>query len=455
MDRYSNLIERADMLCRQERLDMAAESLQQAIAEDPDRSIAYSMLSILKSDQPQTTEAMELAQRGIALGPDESYAYYAMSVVLTRQKKFSEADQAIATAIEFSPTHSDYHGQRAAIAIHQNRWQDAIDYAEAGLQFDPDDVKCNNLRAIALTHSGRREEAGLAIESVLQNSPEDPVSHANLGWTRLHEGRPDDAAEHFREALRLDPNSDWARQGIVEALKGKNFVYRQFLRYSLWVSRFSAKAQMLAFIGIIVLLQLLIRMPEGSLLRTAGIWLGLLYALFVGSLWLASPLFDLLLRVSRLGRLALTDDQKSDSNYLLLALVFIGGLMAGPIVTGFRMFDLLNYAFLTIPMAVMLSTPRRAKRKQAALAVVVIYAIAAVYWYRWYIDCGIDGLAGAASINQFLSGLEGLPADGVPDDERYTQLLEHAFAQRRLQQYFFWPSVLMSWASGYLRQSTH
>ena len=55
--------------------------------------------------------------------------------------------------------------------------------------------------------------------------------------------------EHFREALRLNPNMEWARQGILEALRARNPIYRVMLRYFLWMSRFRGKVQFGIVIG--------------------------------------------------------------------------------------------------------------------------------------------------------------------------------------------------------------
>jgi hypothetical protein len=85
--------------------------------------------------------------------------------------------------------------------------------------------------------------------------------------------------EHFREALRREPNLEWVRQGIVEALEVRHWLYRQIPRYFLWMSRLGRHAQW-------------------------GVLLGLLFAQQV--LASAVPLFNLLLRMNRFGLLLLT-----------------------------------------------------------------------------------------------------------------------------------------------------
>ena len=58
----------------------------------------------------------------------------------------------------------------------------------------------------------------------------------------LDEGKYPQAMEHFREALRLEPDMEWARLGVVETLKAKRVLYRPVLWYFLWISKFSSRA---------------------------------------------------------------------------------------------------------------------------------------------------------------------------------------------------------------------
>ena len=90
---------------------------------------------------------------------------------------------------------------------------------------------------MALTHLGRRGEAGTAIDTALARDPKNALTHANRGWTLLHGGDHARALEHFREALRLDPELAWARRGIVETLSARGPVIRLLLRYFLWMQR--------------------------------------------------------------------------------------------------------------------------------------------------------------------------------------------------------------------------
>jgi len=225
----------------------------------------------------------------------------------------------------------------ANIHLQEARWRDALNAAEQGLQFDPEHVGCTNLQAIALVKLGRKSEAGRTIHTALSRNPDNALTHANQGWTLLEQGQPKAAAEHFREALRLDPQNEWARQGIIEALKAQNIIYALMLKYFLWMAKFSRRGQwgiiLAGYIGNRLLGVLANAEPD----LAPWIWpLRILYLVFALMTWLAYPFFNLLLRLNKFGRWVLSPEQTAASNWfglcLLLALVSLGGCV-------FRGFD--------------------------------------------------------------------------------------------------------------------
>src|SRR5262249_45363590 len=104
-----------------------------------------------------------------------------------------------------------------------------------------------------------------------------------------------------------DPTLEFARYGIVEALKSKNLIYALFLRYFLWMGRLSSQVQWAIVLGGFFGYQLL----AGVARRNPNLspWLVpilVAYAVFALMTWIAAPLFNLLLRLDRYGRYALS-----------------------------------------------------------------------------------------------------------------------------------------------------
>lgn len=356
-------LQRAQVLLQQHRPELAEESLRRALVDEPQLAPAHSLLGLCLAARKQFAEAESEAGQAIGLAPDNPFSHYAMASVLEDRNKLPQAEAAIRQAIALDPADADYHATLAQILLRREDKAGALAASESALQFDPDHMGANNLRAIALTQLGRKAEAGQSIEATLSRNPDDAVSHANRAWTLLHEGRPKNALPHFREALRLDPNNEWARAGCVEAMKAGNPFYAVMLRYFLWTSRLSSQARWGLFLGLWF---------GHKLLRGAGkshpalapfvLPITVLYLSFVLSTWLASPLFNLLLRLSPYGRHLLHDDQRRQAQAVGIALAAGALFLTAWLVTGMRHLGLAcsagACAALSLPLAGVFSCPR-------------------------------------------------------------------------------------------------
>jgi tetratricopeptide (TPR) repeat protein len=180
---------------------------------------------------------------------------------------------------------------------------------------------------MSLVKLGRRAEAGQTIGATLARNPEDALTHANQGWTLLESGDPKQAMLHFREALRLEPNQEWARAGIVEALKARNIIYRVCLNYFLFMSKLSPQTQWVIVVGLFLLQRVAGSLADKNPTLAPFIQPFLiLYLVFALLTWLGSPLFDLLLCLDKFGRLVLSTDQKQRA-------LAVAGVLAAALAT--------------------------------------------------------------------------------------------------------------------------
>jgi tetratricopeptide (TPR) repeat protein len=310
-------LERASLLFGQSRYDLAEKELRQALSEVPDSGPAHALLALCLSRRQQKEEAIAAGERAVGLAPDLAFCHYALADALYHADRLRAAADAIAAAIELEPTDADHFALQAAIRFDQRDWPGTLAAAEQGLSLDPEHVGCTNLRAMALVKLGRKQEAGATLAGALERDPESALSHANQGWTMLEQSRPAEALNHFREALRIDPSLDWARQGVVEALKARHLVYRLMLRFFLWMAKLSGAARWGVVLGVLVLQQGLGAAAPRDPILAAVVNIAF-YALvaFVVLTWVADALFNLLLRLNRFGRLALSRDQVVASNWV-------------------------------------------------------------------------------------------------------------------------------------------
>lgn len=367
-------VQRGLLLYQQSRFQQAEPEFRQALAAEPDDAYTRALLALTLSHQERFDDAeAELAQ-ALQADPSLSFVHYARAFVLDGRRHYETAQKAIAEAIELEPEEPDYRALQAQIYLNQRDWKSALAAAEAGLAEDPEHVQCANLRAIALVRLGRREEAGQTIDAALSKDPENSVTHANQGWTLLHAGQQGKALEHFRESLRLDPENEWARQGTIEALKARYFTYSLLLRYFLWMSRLSRQMQWIVILGGVFGMRALRGLARSNPdLEPYVFPIQIVYLAFVFLTWTAEPLFNLLLRLNKFGRMVLSDKERTASNWVggfmgVAVLCLCLAALYWPMIAGAFVFG-----FSVLPVAAIFNCPEGWPRR-----LMVAYTIAVV-----------------------------------------------------------------------------
>lgn len=321
-------LQRAQLLIQQSRYELALKEVQQALVTDPDDALAHAFMAICLTEQNKLDSALTAAQRAVHLEPDFPYAYFVLGNVLTQQDQLPEAEATAREAIRLAAWDADNFALLARIKFRQKQWQAALDAAAQGLEVEAEHAGCQNLRALALSRLGRGAEASLALEDALAQDPENPLTHANRGWTQLQNGQREEALASFREALRLDPTLDWARAGMIEALKARYFIYRLMLRYFFWMERLDSRTQWFIIIGLYLASRFSRSLSQTSpSLAPVLVPVNYLYLVFVFLSWTARPLFNLLLRLNSFGRMLLDRRQIMGSNVL-------GGVLLGAVLAG-------------------------------------------------------------------------------------------------------------------------
>ena len=309
-------LDRARLLLAQSRPADAERESMLALAQHPEDPQALAFLALSRIEQGKDEVALDAAQEAVGFSPDNPFFHYVHAHVLRNMDRADDAFRAIQEAIRLDPDDADSYVLLSSIELARNRWPAALEAAELALALNAEHVGAANLRAMALVRLGRKAEAMESVDYALDRAPEDAFSHANQGWNYLHRNAPRKAQEHFREALRLDPDLDYAREGMLEALKAQNPVYRIMLAYFLWLGRQSARFQWAFILGVFFGVRIA-RSLSASQPGMNWLWwplLGLFY-IFVYLSWTAQPMFNLMLRFDRFGRHVLSADQLTGANW--------------------------------------------------------------------------------------------------------------------------------------------
>ena len=329
-------IERGRLLYHQGRYDEALEELGEALAEDPQSSEGHAFYALSLSELERADEAVAAARRAVESDPDHAFPHFVHAKVLYEFDRNDEATHAIAEALRIDPEEPSYYALSAALRLDGGNARGAIRMAERGLAVNPEHVGCLNLRSMALTQLGRRAEAQQGLDAALAADPDSALSHANRGWTYLHSADAKQALAHFSEALRLDPTNEWARSGLIEALKARNLIYRAVLTWYLFSARLSTRARWALVLGIMFGARVLRKTLQSyEHLAPLAVLVGLAYLSIIYLSWVAVPLFNLMLFLDKLGRHALSREQRSSALAFGASLLLAVGVAAVSLGFGF------------------------------------------------------------------------------------------------------------------------
>ena len=321
-------LERGKLLLAQNRVEDAEAEFKKALERNPNDGYAMAWLAECAIQQRKYADALEMAEYAMQREPNDNFLLYTYARSNFYNKKISKAEEIIDRALSLYPRDADFFLLGAHISFYQEKWQKALGSAEQGLEIEPENVNLINIRTQALIKLNRKEEAAATIDYALNKAPEDSYSHANKGWVALEQSKYDDAFKHFREALRLSPENDFAKTGLKEAIKSKNLLYRGMLKYFLWIAKMDSRNRWAFIIGAYILYRVIVYLAENNPSIAPLLYpLIAFYVLFALSSWIAIPLSNLFLRLHPIGKFALDKDEITGAN-------LIGAVLGGAILSG-------------------------------------------------------------------------------------------------------------------------
>ncbi|MBK0402612.1 tetratricopeptide repeat protein [Adhaeribacter sp. BT258] len=355
--------DRALLLIQQRKFNLAEAELRNALSQDLDNAQNHAFLALCLMNQQKTREALQEVDLAIALEPDFAFPHYIQSLIFYNEDKLDACETAIKEAIRLDSYDATFYDILGSVFFKQKNFREAMRIAEEGLTIDPENVDCLNLKARALNLLGDKKLAADSYKNAFYHEPENDLTHANQGWSYIETGEYKKALEHFQEALRLNPNSDFAREGLVEALKAKYWIYRAVLNLNYKMLSLGSGARWGMMIGVILFVRVMpILIP--------------FYLVLIFFTWFSDLIFNTLLRFNTYGRQALSAEQIKGSNIFLAFLT--GGataLTAGNFLA-IESFEVLGIVLigLLFPVAGTLSMENKTARKKSFYATLVLAA---------------------------------------------------------------------------------
>lgn len=254
------ILQRARLLMDQRRYADAAEWFQRLLAISPHDAYVLAQLAVCWCHVPgKEGQSVQVARHAVAAAPDQSYFHAVLALTLVESAKvgqnavLNEALESASKARELDPDSSFAHGLRALALLRLHRFPEAEVSARRALALDTESTMAAQVLSVALLNQKKDEDLNSLVDWQLAENPDDSGAHVSAGYRDLMKGAHKEACGHFREALRLNPNHEGARQGLIESFRARSWFYRLYVRFSYFMSQFGQRgAGGIIFLGFVV-----------------------------------------------------------------------------------------------------------------------------------------------------------------------------------------------------------
>ncbi len=218
LDAYLKCLEARENLFRLNRDSnlKARQRAEEAIALDPEYSIAYSLLSnthILdvwfkwsKSPKESMMRAFELAKKALALDESNSGAHLVFAKIFLLQRLHDKAIAEAERAVSLAPNAADAINILGLILRFAGRPQEAAPMHERAIRLNPmPPAQYLYQLALCYTFIGEYEKAIAICKEALHKNPDDFVGRITLTIAYSSFGRDEEARSEATEVLRIHP----------------------------------------------------------------------------------------------------------------------------------------------------------------------------------------------------------------------------------------------------------
>ena len=323
-------LQRGELLRDQGRYAEAEKYFQQAIAQQPNNAEGYHELAFCYCDwEGHDKQALKTIDRAIELDPNSSENFALRAWLLGNLDRYKEAVATADQALALNPNNIlALNSQSRAFGL-LCKWVESEEVARRVLALHAQNEVASNLLAVALRQQGRVEESEAVSSSLLSHDPDSSMTQCNAGWTALHAGDYRRANQHFMEALRLNPESDFARRGLLHAFNSRVWIYRLYFSFVAWISRHRKETRYLFFGVIYVAYRVVVTTLRNNFGHEGLWWSMVLIALYLAVFGFGKSFGNLFLLLDRFARHALTRKEKL---WTLFPAVIYGGILASLVV---------------------------------------------------------------------------------------------------------------------------
>lgn len=158
-------------------------------------------------------EAQQQYEKALSIAPKDFNALIGLARLQDRDGRTAEAQAVYQRAIKAHPKNALVYNDLGLSYARQRQLDKSLASLSKAVELAPDSTKYRNNLATVLVESGRTDEALAQLSTI--GSP--AVAHYNVGYLLLKKDEKAAAAQHFQQALSLDPGMAPAREMLAKA----------------------------------------------------------------------------------------------------------------------------------------------------------------------------------------------------------------------------------------------
>lgn len=204
-------------LLKDGRIDEAAESLERALAVEPNNYIASMALANIRRDQSRFDDAVELYRGLAATYPETAEPLVGLGYIALWRNELKEAAELLQQALSLDPASVLPHYLLAIALFRLRHPREATRHLRAATRSDVRSPAAHHALGVAYAVSGDLRRAARAFKTALTLMPGMSEAARGLGKVLLQQGRAEKAIDVLADYLSRRPEDYEARELLARA----------------------------------------------------------------------------------------------------------------------------------------------------------------------------------------------------------------------------------------------
>jgi len=215
-----NIYHQAVARINQKRFADAEAAIRKGLNVIPQSGKLYGLLGVVHQANNRLEDAIAAYGRAITLSPGVESHYQWLGQLLYAHKRFEEAVPVYTRWAELDPEQVEAAARLGLIALDRGQAATAAEHFRRAIELAPNDATLHRYLGVALINQEKTAEAAAAFQqAVVKSRGRDAVAQNNLGSALARQNQLERAIEHFKAALKVNPDYAEARQNLEKARK--------------------------------------------------------------------------------------------------------------------------------------------------------------------------------------------------------------------------------------------